>query len=226
MKILDAVVIYTVTLFPIVHWHLTGPHQFNWFVDNDFVYVRSPIALTIAEWIYRIVLLAYSTIVVVHSIKQRSVNLSKLLLVAGTAISWYAGIVYFKGDLTFTLLNVVSHGIPYISLVWFAGKRKATSQTAASGLLSKLFTPWLLPVFVGIILVFAYAEEFLWDQFVWHEHPEIFGMFNITAEHLLRFIVPLLSVPQFTHYVIDGFIWKIKSDTYQWSQTTLNDPPG
>ena len=34
------------------------------------------------------------------------------------------GIVYFKGDLTFTLLNVVSHGIPYYALVWAYGNNQ------------------------------------------------------------------------------------------------------
>jgi hypothetical protein len=37
----------------------------------------------------------------------------------------------------------------------------------------------------------------------------------------LKIIVPLLSVPQITHYVIDGFIWKMRKDQYNWRDITL-----
>jgi hypothetical protein len=33
--------------------------------------------------------------------------------------------------------------------------------------------------------------------------------------------VPLLSLPQIVHYVLDGFIWKIKKDDFAWSKIIL-----
>ena len=33
----------------------------------------------------------------------------------------------------------------------------------------------------------------------------------------LAFIVPLLALPQVTHYILDGFIWKIRKDEFKWN---------
>jgi hypothetical protein len=135
------------------------------------------------------------------------------------------GIITFNGDLIFTLLNVVSHGIPYMALVWFTGNKKLKSTAPpARTWLQRLFTARYLLVFTAILLFFAFAEETLWDSFVWKEHPEFFGYFSALVPEQLSadmLIVPLLSIPQFTHYVIDGFIWKMRNDHYDWSKKTL-----
>jgi hypothetical protein len=55
--------------------------------------------------------------------RTRTFNVPRNLLLAGTLVSWYVGIVLFNGDLIFTLLNVVSHGIPYLALVWAGGPK-------------------------------------------------------------------------------------------------------
>jgi hypothetical protein len=49
----------------------------------------------------------------------------------------------------------------------------------------------------------------LWDVLVWHEHPSLFGAWGLrVSESLLAFVVPALTVPQATHYVLDGLIWR------------------
>ncbi|WET51914.1 hypothetical protein PYS58_18450 [Chryseobacterium indologenes] len=60
-------------------------------------------------------------------------------------------------------------------------------------------------LFVGIILGLALVEEFLWETLVWNEH---FSLNLTVSENLLQFLVPLLVVPQLTHYLLDGFIWR------------------
>jgi hypothetical protein len=49
---------------------------------------------------------------------------------------------------------------------------------------------------------------------VWNEHQTVFKLFSflpqVNDQVLLSLIVPLLVVPQATHYVLDGFIWKKK----------------
>jgi len=30
-------------------------------------------------------------------------------------------------------------------------------------------------------------------------------------------LVPLLTLPQLTHYILDGFIWKIRKDEIKWN---------
>ena len=53
--------------------------------------------------------------------------------------------------------------------------------------------------------MFGVFEELLWDILVWQEH---FGFYINTNDTALLLLVPLLSVPQITHYILDGIIWK------------------
>ena len=69
---------------------------------------------------------------------------------------------------------------------------------------------------MGLIFFLAYVEEGLWDITLWKEHTSIFSVFHISdikpGDGLLSIIVPLLALPQITHYIIDGFIWRIKKE--------------
>ena len=40
---------------------------------------------------------------------------------------------------------------------------------------------------------------------------------ELSVGKALSFIVPLLALPQITHYILDGFIWKIKKEEFRWS---------
>jgi hypothetical protein len=57
----------------------------------------------------------------------------------------------------------------------------------------------------------AFAEEMFWDRGVWGERSWLFGG-RVDIETIKMFIVPLLALPQITHYVLDGFIWRRKSN--------------
>lgn len=70
-------------------------------------------------------------------------------------------------------------------------------------------------MFLGVLGLLAYAEEGLWDGLVWREHASAFGWFQqlpAVENHVwLTLLVPLLALPQATHYVLDGFIWRRNS---------------
>jgi hypothetical protein len=60
---------------------------------------------------------------------------------------------------------------------------------------------------VTILLLIAFSEEYLWEILVWKEQFSLdLGSFS----NWQFLVVPLLTVPQFTHYLLDGFIWKSK----------------
>jgi hypothetical protein len=76
---------------------------------------------------------------------------------------------------------------------------------------------------LAIVVGLAYAEEGLWDGFVWREHPELFNMFSglpALDGRWLTFAVPTLILPQLTHYVLDAFIWRLRKDT-TWRSTLM-----
>ena len=62
-----------------------------------------------------------------------------------------------------------------------------------------------------MLWLFAYVEELLWDCGVWHERSWLFGRaWAIGSWDQL--LIPLLAVPQVTHYILDGFIWRRRSN--------------
>jgi hypothetical protein len=210
---LDAVTIYAATLYPIIYWHCSPGRNFTWFMEGDFVGVDSGPAALIATGIYAAILALYIIKESGLVYRQRKFNILRNGIIAGTVLSWYFGIVYFNGDLAFTLLNVVSHGIPYMALVWIMA-RKSAPQDPAKSFSRVLLRNYGIVVFVGIMAGLAYLEEGLWDGFVWQEHGAVFPGFDrlppLRGKETLALIVPLLSLPQSVHYVLDGFIWRRK----------------
>jgi hypothetical protein len=218
---IDKLTIYYAALYPMLYWHLKGPRNFNWFLENDLLYFQSPVLLQVLTGIYYLIVAVYILREAIRFIQTRFVNLPRLLVIAGTLISWYAGIVYYNGDMAFTLLNVVSHGIPYMALIWLFGTKNYIGKGKGNTFLKLLFSSKGLIIFIGLLFVFAFVEEGLWDWAVWQEHAKVFNMTWLGeisfSSKALSFIVPLLALPQITHYILDGFIWKIKKEEFRWS---------
>lgn len=217
----DKITIYYATLYPLLYWHLSGPRNFNWFVEKDFVFVSAAFLLPVATALYVLVIGAYLLKEAVAFQRTRSVNVPKVAIITGTLLSWYFGIVYFNGDMAFTLLNVISHGVPYMALVWIYGRKNYTQPGKGSRFLKAVFSNYGVLIFIFLLFVFAFVEEGLWDMILWKEHPSVFGtnrLFQVTlSDPILSIVVPLLAVPQVTHYILDGFIWKIRHDEIKWS---------
>ncbi len=201
---LEAAAIYLATLYPLIYWH-THKRAFRWFVSGDFVSVASPSAATATGWIYVAVLAGYGAAETRRWRRTRAFNIPKNLILLGTALSWYVGIVQSSGDLAFTVTNVVAHGVPYMALVWMYQRRQARAVAPVA-------------VFVVSIVALAYIEEGFWDALVWREHLQFFAWLAVvppvTGQALLAVLVPLLALPQATHYVLDGFIWRLRREPW------------
>ncbi|GHN02404.1 hypothetical protein WSM22_38930 [Cytophagales bacterium WSM2-2] len=208
-KWIDVVSVYSATIYPVLYWHLHLTGSLSWFVPNDFVAIPVSNIDNIILGIYLLILAAYLAKEIYFSIKTSDINIPKNGIMLGTYLSWYAGIVLFHGDLAFTLMNVVAHGIPYMGLVWLYGTKKDSSGFSFG---------WKgVAVFISTLLLLAYFEESLWDILVWKDHLGVFPFFTlsnpITDSLVLSVIVPLLVLPQLTHYVLDGFIWRFSKDS-------------
>jgi hypothetical protein len=207
-KLIDSAAIYAATLYPVLYWHMNLTGTLSWFVPNDFVKLD-------LEWLEIPSLVTYILIMLVYIVKETMISLKsgfntpKNAIVAGTFLSWYVGIVMFHGDLTFTLLNVVAHGIPYMGLVWLYGEKKG----------GVAFSPGLkgVLIFVAVVATFAYFEEAIWDGMIWKDHPGLFpfmdGFEALSNPIVISVVVALLVLPQVTHYVVDGFIWRFSKDS-------------
>jgi hypothetical protein len=212
---LDSALLYLATLYPVIWWHTHLPRKFVWFVDGDFVALRVRSVSHALGWLYVAAIAGYLSKELACIARGRPFALGKNLVLLSTALTWYVGIVVYDSDWSFTVTNVISHGAPYVALVWLVCRRKWRGGSKASSWLAVVSRPQLALVFVGILAALAIVEEGLWDLLVWGDHPGLFGGRQTAAalagSPLLAFAVGALAVPQTTHYVLDGFIWKINA---------------
>ncbi len=218
----DAFTIYAVTILPVLYWHFSNNRNFTWFIKGDFYLMNfDPLISQIIVFVFWLVIALYAISEIKETLSSGKLNVQKNSVVIGTALSWYIGIIYFNSDLVFTFLNVVCHGIPYMALVWIHGK-KSNATKEKTGFLKIIYGRFSLVLFLIPLLLFAYIEEGFWDTFVWNEHGAVFFSFKNSSVSLsktfLNIVVPLLSLPQLFHYVIDGFIWKIRNDKFEWTK--------
>lgn len=210
----DKWVLYFSMIYPVIFWHFHS-RNFVWFVEGDFIDLSlsfPPALRVIFEVLYWgsiLGWLAEEFLLVKKEINRFSYG--RVLWMLTTLLNWYLGIVWFNSDLAFTLTNVVAHGIPYLALIIFYQLQKPHAERRFSAL--RMY--WI----VGSILVFsfllAFGEEYLWDMLLNREKGTFFSAIWQYPAAVLghpqgqALALTLLSLPQVTHYIIDGFIWKM-----------------
>ena len=202
---IDAAAIYLATVYPLAFWMTSLPRKFEWFVKDDFLALPE-ITAKILFPLYVLALAAYFGKSIYLYFTEGFLNIGKDIVVLTTAVCWYVGIVALNSDYAFTVTNVIIHGVPYFALIYFYARQR---RAAASRFYQKLSGNWI--VFLATLWALAYAEELVWHRGVWHERDWLFGA-NWNTEDWKTYLVPLLAVPQLTHYVLDGFIWRRKSN--------------
>jgi len=213
----DTWLVYLFTIVPVIIWHLEGPKNFVWFTDKDFLFIDLPFLALLFKGI---LFALFSGMIISFLVqwKKGFFNWPKNLILLATALNWSIGIVVLNGGLSFTLLNVVAHGIPYMALIWIHGHKSHTK----SSILSWIFSAKGWIIIIACCILFACIEEGFWDRFIWQDHGSFFGFFSflrpVAAGWVQSLLIPLLALPQITHYVIDGFIWRKSSAQASWQE--------
>lgn len=202
---IDAVTVYLATLYPLAFWMTQLPRKFEWFVPNDFINLPHLVE-TILFPVYLLALATYLIKTIYLHFATGFFNPGKDIVVVTTAVCWYVGIVAFNSDYAFTVTNVIIHGVPYFAIVYFYAKAR---RETASNFYRFLSSNWL--IFLATLWALAYLEELFWHRGVWHERLWMFGADWEWSKDLKTLIVPLLALPQITHYVLDGFVWRRKA---------------
>lgn len=209
-RLLDSLAVYGATVAPLVYWHATLPKRFHWLIAGDY-------AAGLPAWTGPAALAAFGAVFVLWLGKEarrlltgRPVSWGKVLVVVSTALVWHLGIVVWDSDYAFAVTNVLVHGVPYFGLVFLSQRRAAATRAAAGRprVLADLGARHLA-LFLAPLAVFAFFEEWGWDRLVWHENGALFpGAALEPGPLLLSLLVPLLALPQATHYLLDAWIWR------------------
>lgn len=224
-KWLDKLAIYAATIYPLIYWHC-HERQFDWFVEGDFVRIESQLVSDVAALLYAAILAAYAAREWRSWRTTRRFNWPRNLMLLGTSLSWGVGIVLLDDDIAFSAINVVSHGIPYIALIWIYGSNQAAMQGERSTYhfdwVKRMFSRRLVGLYLVALFVWAYAEEIFWDGLVWREHGDVLlfadALRAVQTEQTLAWLVPLLALPQVTHYILDAYIWRLKEADTNWKE--------
>jgi hypothetical protein len=210
-RVIDSAAIYAATLFPILWWHAHLPRSFDWFVQGDFLRGLSVRAADLAWPVYLLALGAFGLRQIQLALAYRVLHPGKVVVVATTALCWGLGIIAADSDFVFTVTNVLIHGVPYFGVVWIYGRSRSPAYLPHT-IAARVFGGGAgLGVFFSVLAALAYAEEFAWDRLVWHDHAAIFpGPSLDLGAALLAAVVPLLALPQATHYLLDAWIWKTR----------------
>ena len=221
---LDVLAIHAATIYPLVWWHGHLPRRFFWFVDGDFATGLPSEAVTAALVAHVALLGAWVARQVTLLATGRPVNLAKWLVLGSTWLAWTAGIVWIDSDLVFTATNVLAHGVPYTAVVHRWGRSRFAGER---GWVASLFRPRRLLAYLGVLVGIAFLEEAIWDRLVWHDHGSIFPSPSIAVgDAVLALLVPLLAVPQGTHYVLDAFLWRTRKGNPGLAEALhLDGPP-
>jgi len=204
---LDRLFVYAATVFPLLWWH-AHPRTYSWFVPGDFV-PGLPVAVAdAAHVVHWVVVAAWLLRQAWLGLRGPGLNRGKLLVGASTWLAWYGGIVLLSSDLAFTASNVLAHGVPYLAVVHrYCGARWDASSASP---LSRLFRLDAFPLYLALLALAAFLEEWAWDRLVWHDHGTLFpGPEATLGAVALSLTVALLAVPQATHYVLDAFLWRV-----------------
>lgn len=224
-RLSDKFIIYLGMLYPVWYWHLNSDRRFSWFVDGDFFRLKSIFEM-IPFWhvgylsnVNLMCNLTYFTILFIWLIEEvylhhkgnHKLPIGKWLWILTTWGNWYLGIVYFNSDLVFTITNVVAHGLPYMALVFFYVEKKREMKLSKASYFENIYRVGFMLI---AVLVLAYGEEYFWDMWLYQENTAFFQTLlkypmQMAQEPVVQAtVLALLSVPQATHYVLDGFIWK------------------
>jgi hypothetical protein len=205
-RYIDEAAIYAATLFPLFYFHVhRDALQFSWFVPGDFY------RLELARWVpfaaaaWALALALFLGREARRVVRERRLAAGRTIVVVTTALTWYVGIVACNSDFVFTATNVIPHGVPYAVLLFtYTRERAARAPSFRAGhVIAGGFG-----AFAFVLVGCAFVEQLLWDRLVDHDRPWLFGESLSLGSAGLAWVVPLLALPQATHYALDGLLWR------------------
>lgn len=208
---LDKAAVWMGALGPLALWHADPGAAFEWFGADETFAIRltegqahaavAAMVVTQVTWVTRQVWL---------TAKGRSPNVPKVAWVVASWCSWWLGLRVASNFIVATAFINLFHGIPYTALVWWRCSRASDARAAFIRRWAAR-SSWI--AFYALLVGLALIEETLWERFVWQAYFPDLGLDLVSIGAVATSAwVALLSLPQITHYVLDGVLWRMTPD--------------
>lgn len=192
----DKIVSYIMTIAPMM-WFMRKANSGFWYKSGDLFLVPDDIAYYGFSlfWPAVIVFLAVNGY---HTYKTQTFNLTKFLVFINTFFGWYIAKTQTANIYLAVWLVIFHHGIPYYFIVFktekISGKYKLKEK------LKFLHLPILYLSCVGIFYLFMTNSCC----------SSAVGFLKTQGNLIKALVLAIAPVPQMTHFILDGFIWKRK----------------
>jgi hypothetical protein len=196
LSTIDKLTSYVMTITPVI-WFLRQSQEGFWYQKGDLF--RFP------DWFSHWALAIFWPTVILflltnayHSYKTKTFNLSKALIFLNTFFGWYVPKVLINHPYLSLWLVIFHHGLPYYIIVF---KTERLSQKYSwLNTLGKFKYPLMYLVCAAIFYFFLKS----------HSNRAIHASFRSLGIWMSALLYAYAVTPQFTHFVLDGFIWKRK----------------
>ncbi len=187
-KRLLSFMIYNFTLVPILLWHFDPAVQnrVGWIFQNDLLTYPSENIFSILMIFHWLLNGFFIFKIFQHLRKGHSVSMGQVIVLGSTWLAWYGGIVLKIGG-DETLLIDILHVVPYLGLTFFVYKKQIFEVKKTSFI--SFYFPLALLGLIGTSLYTFYTTQN-----------------NMTLGLIVLSCLAGISV---THYILDGFIWRL-----------------
>ena len=212
-ELLDKIMIYNVTLFPILYWSFIKTN-FGWYGPEDIIKFYD------YPWMKSFLIIVHTLILVIYTYSQIKANKlrnqipwGKYQIILVTWIAWVIPIVILESHIAKVLCFAIPHGLQYYYINFKVSPQehnKTLTKSPRSQIahLLRFYVTFVLIEFF-IMLTDKKIIEHLSSYFIAYQKPEA---------GFLAFV----SIFQIWHFIADGYIWKIKSKNSIQLQQALN----
>jgi len=197
-RIVDTLFLINLIQYPVIFWHSPDSSiLLKYLNDDDLILRASPWLTQFSATVFWTGIVLYGAHLADRWRAGHSLNLGKLSIFFSTWLLYYGGLVYFN-DFTLWWWSLgLTHGLPYLWIVYrrsYSPLAEHLSPSAGTPLLRRRFALGFAFLFVVILL----AQ--VWD---FSGLPKEFNRENWSG-----WVFPLFWFPTLMHYFLDGFVWK------------------
>jgi hypothetical protein len=223
---------------PVLLWHASPTKRFDWFQNGEtFLVTVPPVLVPLIYVVYACSAALYLLVAFRNWHIFGIVHSGKYDIMAATWLTWFVGSLVDNELVSLAFVNLF-HGVPFFFLVHKACVYRWANRKAVrwgERLVKYIVRPTNVHLFYLLPFALALLEELLWDIFVWqHYIPDYLPLLfpGSKTTHLpqlspmaMSLAVSLLALPQVTHYVLDGFIWRLDGSNPQLADALCGASP-